>query len=69
MRTNAAHVGATLTLTLSRRRAILTASKFEKVPRAWICSDQRQISAENRTAHTVHCQKEFFEFISKMNNL
>jgi hypothetical protein len=56
-------------LTLSRRRAIIIASNFEKLPRAWFCSDQRQISAENRTAHAVHCQKEIFEFFSKMNNL
>jgi hypothetical protein len=56
-------------LALSRRRAIIIASNFEKLPRAWFCSDQRQISAENRTAHAVHCQKEIFEFLKKMNNL
>jgi hypothetical protein len=56
-------------LTLSRRQVIIITSTFEKLPRAWFCSDRRQISAENRTAHAVHCQKEIFEFYSKMNNL
>ncbi len=56
-------------LTLSRRQVIIITSTFEKSPRAWFCSDRRQISAENRTAHAVRCQKEIFEFYSKMNNL
>jgi hypothetical protein len=54
-------------LTLSRRRAIIhvLASKFEKLPRAWFCSNQRQISAENRTVHAVHCQREIVYFFQK----
>jgi hypothetical protein len=53
----------------SRRQVIIITSTFEKLQRTWFCSDRRQISAENRTAHAVHCQKEIFEFDSKMNKL
>jgi hypothetical protein len=55
-----------LIISLSRRRAIIIVSKFEKLPRAWFCFNQRQNSAENRTAHTVHCQKEIFDFFQKL---
>ncbi len=58
----------TIFLTLSRRQVIIMTSKFEKLPRAWFCSDLRQISAKNRTAHTVDWQKEISER-KKMNNL
>jgi hypothetical protein len=53
-------------LTLWRRIGDFSPINFEKLPRAWICSDRRQISAENRIAHPLHCQKNFF---SKFLNL
>ncbi len=54
-------------LTLPWRRAIIMTSKFEKLLRAWFCSDRRQISAENRTAHTVHCpvKNKFLNYFQK----
>jgi hypothetical protein len=42
---------------------------FEKLSRFWLASDWRQIYGADRTAHTVHCQKNFIrKFSYKGNN-
>jgi hypothetical protein len=52
-------------VTLSRRRAIIIASKFEKLLRAWFCSDQRQISAEIAPRTLYNVKKKFLIFFQK----
>jgi hypothetical protein len=56
---------------LSRRRVVIIASKlekFEKLQRAWFCSDRRPISAENSTAHcAVYRQERNFKFFKEID--